>query len=270
MREGLNAKGREELATLLLQIGFKEEAVAELLTTAAIYEKNEEKEKAISTYHRILETDPRNSVALRKLEELAPESLATRPSSDEIVTKLGLEELPSDSEILVEFEKYKGELKEDPEKRIELASSFLEAGMIEEAKKNAEVALRIEKTPKVTSLLAQIYLKEGKRDKARELLKEGLELPYPEEDKRELHYQLGIIYHNLDNIPLALAELDKVPKGYKDTDALREEWERELPEEEKIPEVVPEKFPVIEEAPPAESKPEEEIKELGEENISFL
>ncbi len=268
MREELDPKSKEELANLLLQIGFKEEAVTELLTAAAIYEKEGEKDRAVSIYQKVLENDPRNRVAIRRLEELAPEMLAPKPPPEEVPVEL--QKPPEETEILSEFKRYEEELKDDAQKRTELAKSFLEAGMIEKAKENLEQALKIEKIPSAISLLAQIYSGEGEKDKARELLKEGLELPYPEKEKRELHYQLALVYHSLHNLPSALGELDKVPPDYKDTERLRKRWQEELPREEKIPEVVPEEFPVVEEAPPAESKPEEEIKELGEENISFL
>lgn len=268
MKEELDPKSKEELANLLLQIGFKEEAVTELLTAATIYEKGEDKEKAVSIYQRVLENDPRNRVAIRRLEELAPEILTPKPTPEEITAKL--EKSPEKSEILSEFKKYKEELKDDAQKRTELAKSFLEAGMIEEAKENLEKALKIEKIPSAISLLAQIYSGEGEKDRAKDLLKEGLKLPYTEEEKNELYYQLALVYHSLGNIPLALEEINRVPSDYKDSERLRERWKEELPEEEKIPEVVPEKFPVVEEAPPEQPKPEEEVKELGEENISFL
>lgn len=85
-QEGLDPEGKVELAGLLLQIGFKSEAVTEYLMAAEMYEERGEKEEAIKLYEKILELDNNNQAAKRGIEKLKPRS---RGDIDEMVARMG-------------------------------------------------------------------------------------------------------------------------------------------------------------------------------------
>lgn len=84
--EGLDPKGKVELARMLLQIGFKAEAIAEFLMAAKMYEETEGLEQAIKLYERILSIDEGNAEAQRALYRLEPRS---QGQIDEIIAKMG-------------------------------------------------------------------------------------------------------------------------------------------------------------------------------------
>ncbi len=87
MREkSLNPEGKVELAGLLLQIGFKPEAIAEFLMAASMYEERGEVEKATKLYEKILELEPGNAEAERGMYRLKPRS---ESQIDDIVSKMG-------------------------------------------------------------------------------------------------------------------------------------------------------------------------------------
>jgi len=85
-QEGLDPEGKIELAGLLLQIGFKSEAVTEYLMAAEMYEERGDKEEAVKLYEKILELDKNNQAAKRGLEKLKPRS---RKDIDEMVARMG-------------------------------------------------------------------------------------------------------------------------------------------------------------------------------------
>jgi tetratricopeptide (TPR) repeat protein len=92
-QEGLDPEGKVELAGLLLQIGFKSEAVTEYLMAAEMYEERGDKEEAVKLYEKILELDKDNQAAKRGLEKLKPRS---RKDIDEMVARMGFGAAPDE------------------------------------------------------------------------------------------------------------------------------------------------------------------------------
>ncbi|TET23402.1 MAG: tetratricopeptide repeat protein [Candidatus Stahlbacteria bacterium] len=92
-QEGLDPEGKVELAGLLLQIGFKSEAVTEYLMAAQMYEERGNKEEAVKLYEKILELDNDNQAAKRGLEKLKPRS---RENIDEMVARMGFGAAPGE------------------------------------------------------------------------------------------------------------------------------------------------------------------------------
>lgn len=84
--DGLDPKGKVELARMLLQIGFKTEAVAEFLMAAKMYEETEEREQALKLYEKVLSIDEGNAEAQRALYRLEPRS---QTQIDDIIDKMG-------------------------------------------------------------------------------------------------------------------------------------------------------------------------------------
>jgi len=85
-QEGLDPKGRIELARMLSQIGFPTEAIAEYLMAARMYEERGNTEQAVKLYEKVLGLDENNQSAKRGLYKLKPRS---EKDIEDIVTKLG-------------------------------------------------------------------------------------------------------------------------------------------------------------------------------------
>ncbi len=85
-QEGLDPKGRIELARMLSQIGFPTEAIAEYLMAARMYEERGNTEQALKLYEKVLGLDENNQSAKRGLYKLKPRS---EKDIEDIVTKLG-------------------------------------------------------------------------------------------------------------------------------------------------------------------------------------
>jgi tetratricopeptide (TPR) repeat protein len=86
-KEGLDPKGKVELARMLIQIGFEAEGIAEYLMAAQMYEERGENTKAIELYEKIQAIDADNDESKRGLYRLKPRSTE---QIDEIVAKMGL------------------------------------------------------------------------------------------------------------------------------------------------------------------------------------
>jgi tetratricopeptide (TPR) repeat protein len=84
--EGLDPEGKIELAGLLMQIGFKVEALTEYLMAAQMYEERGQIELAIKLYDKVLSIDESNQAAKRGLQKLKEPSGG---DIDEIVKKMG-------------------------------------------------------------------------------------------------------------------------------------------------------------------------------------
>lgn len=252
MKEGLDSKSKLELANLLLQIGFREEAIAELLAAAAVLREMGENQEAITIYRRVLDLEPENWTAIRGLEELAPGPPTRRV--EEIVSRLGMEEVkrepakppaevkptpvPTESletptvirpepappppeetapaedpnQLWNDFKAKIEEPAEQPDKRLALGERFLESGMLAEAQTQLELAHTLKKTAGTIEPLATCLIKKGDYPKAMSLVKEGLRAPFPETEKLSLHYLLGTIYRNLDDSHRALEEFSQISK----------------------------------------------------------
>ena len=130
-KETLDARSKIELSNLLLQIGFKKEAVMELLAAAALFEKNKDFNNAVKVYEKILDIDPNNRTSQNKLLQLQPDRKRKRVES--IAKKLtrGKETL---GELIRDFEKIITVKNDEIDLVIGLGRSFLYAGLYEEAK----------------------------------------------------------------------------------------------------------------------------------------
>lgn len=91
-QEGLDPKGKVELARMLLQIGFKAEAITEYLMAAQMYEERGDKDQAINLYEKVVDLDKDNQVAKMALYKLKPRSAK---DIDEMVAKMGLGPQPA-------------------------------------------------------------------------------------------------------------------------------------------------------------------------------
>lgn len=91
-KEGLDPKGKVELARMLIQIGFEAEGVAEYLMAAQMYEERGEHTRAIELYEKVLNIDKDNNEANRGLYRLKPRSTE---QIDNIVAKMGLAPKPA-------------------------------------------------------------------------------------------------------------------------------------------------------------------------------
>ena len=91
-QEGLDPKGKVELARMLLQIGFKAEAIAEYLMAAQMYEERGDKDQAINLYEKVVDLDKDNQVAKMALYKLKPRSAR---DIDDMVAKMGLGPQPA-------------------------------------------------------------------------------------------------------------------------------------------------------------------------------
>lgn len=306
MKEGLDPKSKLELANLLLQIGFREEAIAELLAAASILRESGETEEAIAVYKRVLDLEPENLAAIRGLEEVAPGPPTRRV--EEIVSRLGLEEIKPEpakptpvkptlipgeplvtptepvelptppvvaapaedqNQVWSNFKDKIRELEEEPDKRLALGERFLQTGMIAEAQAQLELACRLKKTPATIEALARCLLKKGDYPKAVSLIKEGLSAPFTDTEKLSLHYLLGTVYQNIDDISKALEEFNQIARlvpDYRNIKELITLLSSALPRETAPPkEVAPPAVaqvtpspvipPLPEAAPPSEEKP---------------
>lgn len=84
--EGLDPEGKIELAGLLMQIGFKVEALTEYLMAAQMYEERGQIDLAIKLYDKVLSIDESNQAAKRRLQKLKEPSGG---DIDEMVKKMG-------------------------------------------------------------------------------------------------------------------------------------------------------------------------------------
>lgn len=244
MRTGLDPKSKVELANLLIQIGFRDEAVAELTTAATIFEREGKDEEALALYQRVLELDPRNQAALRRLETARP----IRPSSPR--------------EVLSYLEEHLTELPEDYSRRKEVVSALLHAGILEAARPQLDLLWEEARDPGVALLWAEYYRAANDPPSAIGYLEAGLKLSPSREETLELYYELGRLYESQGDRAKAreaFTSLHKLDPNYRD---VAERLARPPPGP--IPEPP---YPVIEEKP---TEPEEELPEFGEENISFL
>jgi tetratricopeptide (TPR) repeat protein len=264
LNEGLDPKSKLELANLLLQIGFREEAIAELLAAASILRELGESEEAISVYKRVLDLEPENWTAIRGLEELAPGPPTRRV--EEIVSRLGMEETkreapepePVESPVTAPISKtapsreataeeknrlwndFKSKILEpddQPDKRLILGERFLESGMLAQAQTQLELAHRLQKTSRTIESLASCFLKKGNYPKAVSFIKEGLSSPFSETEKLSLHYLLGSIYRNIDDIPRALDEFNLIARfapDYRNIQELKALLGGTLPKEQPL------------------------------------
>ncbi|MBD3286530.1 hypothetical protein GF359_08160 [candidate division WOR-3 bacterium] len=117
-QEALDLEGKVELARMLLQLGFKTEALAELLTAAETYVERGNNEAAIELYEKVLETDPENKVAKNKLYKIKPRSTQ---DIDGVISKMGIgteekegEEAPVETEAETAVKEEKPEAAEAP------------------------------------------------------------------------------------------------------------------------------------------------------------
>lgn len=247
MNRGLDPKGRVELANLLIQIGLREEAVVELTRVAAILEREGKSEEAVALYERILELDPRNQAALRRLEAVRP----SRPRSP--------------SEVLSYLKEHLTELPEDYARRKEVVEALLKAGVLEAARPHLDLLWKEAPDSWVALFWAKYYRATGNLQPAIRYLEAGLSLSPSREESLKLYYELGELYESQGDWARAreaFSSLSRLDPEYLDVaDRLAR-----LP-----PSPAPEPpYPVVEE-PSAQPKKEgmPELK-LGEENISFL
>jgi len=88
-QEALDLEGKVELARMLLQLGFKTEALAELLTAAETYVERGNNDAAIELYQKVLEVDAGNKIAKNKLYKIKPRSAQ---DIDGVISKMGIGE----------------------------------------------------------------------------------------------------------------------------------------------------------------------------------
>ncbi len=86
--EGLDPAGKAELAGLLMQIGFKVEALTEYLMAAQMYAERGQQDQAIKLYEKVLSIDETNQIAKRGLERVKG---LTGADIDDIVARMGFD-----------------------------------------------------------------------------------------------------------------------------------------------------------------------------------
>jgi tetratricopeptide (TPR) repeat protein len=245
MMAALDPKTKVELANLLIQIGFRDEAVAELVTAATILEREGNSEAALGLYKRILELDPHNQTALRRLEAARPPG---RPAPL--------------SEAIGYFRAHLSELPDDYARRRAVVQALLAAGILDRAKDHLNLLWQEARDPEAAQLWAEYYRRVGEPSKAADYLEAGIKLSSSKDELLELHYQLGELYERegaKDKARNVFESLSQLDPNYRDVaERLARLRSVSLPEAP---------YPVIEERP---AKTEEELPKLGEENISFL
>ena len=262
-RETLDARSKIELSNLLLQIGFKKEAVMELLAAAALFEKQKDIENAIKVYTKILSIDPENRTAQSRLDMLQPER--KRAKADEIARQL----MKGEESVLEFIRKLDDVLKveeSDIDAIIGLGRVFLSSGLYAEAKKIFSEAMKEEEVKDIVFpyyIEALIHLNEF--DLAREKLKEA-KLSFLV-DRDRIAYLEALLMEKEGNPQEALEKykklLEKNPWN-KDAEIKVEILQEILKEgkEEKIPEITGTLEKEEEEKIQEEiSKPVEEISE---------
>ncbi|MBN2379845.1 hypothetical protein JXM67_08610 [candidate division WOR-3 bacterium] len=88
-QEALDLEGKVELARMLLQLGFKTEALAEFLTAAEMYAERKNNEAALELYQKVLEIDPANKTAENKIYQIKPRSAKDIAS---VISQMGIGE----------------------------------------------------------------------------------------------------------------------------------------------------------------------------------
>lgn len=209
----LSPKSKIELANLLLKLGFKKNAIETLLIAARMYEDLNDKEEAINTYNRILELDPENEIAKKRL-------LFIKPKDKEVILEIekflrsmmGEKQVTKPQELKVEEKKesvretdYKELFKyvqhypENQGSRESFINTLLIFGAVKEALEEAKINFLSNPSLKNLSLLKEAIEKAGMdfvpyleqlssnsfSEKAKEIIQEELAKFYGEKEKTE-------------------------------------------------------------------------------------
>ncbi len=197
---------------------ISEAEISDLLAEADIYVAGTLFDEAIAIYERILATSPDlpdAAVGLERARQLAGD---TGLRQEEQRFEEGIERQMTD--LLVSLVGEDDGSDEDPRLHLELANSYLEMGMVDEAMEEARVALQGASPPVPAYLvLGSCHVMRGEQEEAVEALEAYLQRCGESDEALEARYELALLHLERganDKAAVQLEAIEAASPGYRD------------------------------------------------------